>query len=106
MKNKTEATTKKGIVDTSADTFSVNSSLNNSNPYFLTFKNILEKQKLNFNSNNSEKFNQLFIPEELQEVVKTSHNTEVGPDEIHYNFLKHRPKIHWNTFRQYIVISG
>ena len=88
IKNKTEAITKK---DT-AETFSANSSLNNSNPHFLTFKNNAEKQKLNFNSNNSEKYNQPFTPAELEEAIETSHDTANGPDEIHYEFLKHLPK--------------
>ena len=87
-RNKTEATTKKDI----AETFSVNSSMNNSNPHYFTFKNNVEKKKLNFNSNNSEKYNQPFKPAELKEAIKTSHNTAVGPNEIHYLFLKHLPK--------------
>ena len=51
-----------------------------------------EIQKLNFKSNNSEKYNQPFTPAELQEAIETSHNTAVVPDEIHYQFLKHLPK--------------
>ena len=51
-----------------------------------------KKNKLNFNSNNSEKYNQPFKPAELKEAIKTSHNTAVGPNEIHYQFLKHLPK--------------
>ena len=43
LDNKTEATTKKDITDTQAETFSSNSSLNDSNPHFLTFKNNAEK---------------------------------------------------------------
>ena len=69
MKKKTEATTKKDIADTLAETFSANSSLNNSIPHFLTFKNNAEKQKLDFKSNNSEKYNQPFTPAELQEAI-------------------------------------
>ena len=90
--NKTEATSKKDIADTLAETFSVNSSFNNSNPHFLNFKSHAEKQKLNFKSKNSEKYIQPFIPAELKETIKTSHNTTVSPDEIHYDFLKHLPK--------------
>ena len=97
-KNKTEATTKKDIEDTLAETFSANSSLNISNPHFLTFKSNTEKQKLNFKFKNSEIYNQPFTPAELQEAIETSHNTAVSPDEIHYDFLKHLRKIHWTTF--------
>ena len=91
-KNKTEATSKKVITDTLAETFSENSSINYSSPCFLTFKNKSEKQKLNFKSNNSEKYNQPFIPAELQAAIETLHNTAVGPDEIPYEFLKHLPQ--------------
>ena len=38
-KNKTEVTSKKDIADTLAETISANSSIKNSNPHFLTFKN-------------------------------------------------------------------
>ena len=78
-KNKMEATSKKDRADTLAETISANSSINNSNPHFLTFKNNEEKQRLNFKSNNSKKYNQPFTPAELQ-------------DEIHYEFLKHVPQ--------------
>ena len=106
LKNKTEATTKKDKADTLAWIFSANPSLNNSNPQFFTFKTNAEKQKLNFKSNNSEKYNQPFTPAELKEAIQRSHNTTVSPDEIHYNFLKHLPKNHWTTFWQYLMISG
>ena len=84
-----EATTKKDIADTLAETSSENSSLNNFNLHFLTFKNNVEKQKLNFKYNNSEKYNQPFTPAELQEAIETSHNPAISPDEIYYEFLKH-----------------
>ena len=69
-KNKTEATTKKDRADTLAETFSANSSLNNSNPHFLTFKNNVEKQKLKFKFSNPEKYNQSFTLTEQQEAIE------------------------------------
>ena len=45
-----------------------------------------EKTKLNFKSNNLEDYNQPFSLSEL-----TDHDTAVGPDEIHCEFLKHLP---------------
>ena len=33
----------------------------------------------------------LFILRELQESLKYSHDTDVGPDDIHYQILKHLP---------------
>ena len=59
---------------------------------FSYFQKQHKETKLNFKSNNSEKYNQPFTPAELQETIKKSHNTTVGPDEIHYQFLKHLPK--------------
>ena len=53
-KSKTEATSKKDIADILAETISANSSFDNSNPQFFTFKSNAEKQRLNFKSNNSE----------------------------------------------------
>ena len=64
----------------------MNSSINNYNQQILTFKTNEEKQKLNFKSNNSEKYNQPFTPAELKEAIQISHNTTVGPDVIHYDY--------------------
>ena len=77
-KTKTLVTTKKSMAGTLAETFAASSSVSNSNPVFLAFKNNAEKQKPNVKSNNSEKYNQLFTPAELQETIKTSHHTAVG----------------------------
>ena len=85
-KHKTEVSSKKDIADKLARTFSANSSINNSNPNFLTFKNNAEEHKLNFKSNNSEKYNQPFTTSKLQEAIETSHNISTDPDEINLNF--------------------
>ena len=50
-----------------------------------------EKTLLNFRSNNLEDYNQLFSLSELIDCIMKSHNTAVGPDEIHYEFLKQLP---------------
>ena len=68
-KNNSEATTKKDITDTLAETFSANSSLNDSNPQFLTFKTNAEKHKLNFMSNNTEDYSKPFTSAELKEAI-------------------------------------
>ena len=52
-----------------------------------------EKTKLNFKSNNLEDYNQPFSLSELTDSIMKSHDTAVGPDEIHYQFLKHLPSI-------------
>ena len=50
-----------------------------------------EKQKLNFKSGNTESYNKLFSLSELKEAIQKSHNTAVGPNEIHYEFLRQLP---------------
>ena len=93
MKNKTEATTQKDLVDTRNETFSANSSINNFNLPFLIIRTNADKQKLNFESINSEKYYQPFTAEELKEATQRSHNTTVGSSEIRYEFLKQLPKL-------------
>ena len=89
-KNKTEETTKKDIADTLWEIFSANSCLNNSNLNIFTFKSNTEA-KTQLQVQKYSKI-QLFTPAELQETIETSYNMAVGPDEIHYDFLKHLPK--------------
>ena len=50
-----------------------------------------KKTKLNFKSNNLADYNQPFYLSELTDSIMKSHDTAVGPDEIHYEFLKHLP---------------
>ena len=63
------------------------SSTNYSKPFQNIEKNAV-KTKLNFKSNNLEDYNQPFSLSELADCIMKSHNTAVGPDEIHYEFLK------------------
>ena len=46
---------------------------------------------LHFGSNNTEHYNLPFTLEELNTSIKRAHSTAVGPDKIHYDFLKHLP---------------
>ena len=89
-KNHIKATNKKDIADL-AKTFSKNSSSANYSKPFQNIKKNAEKTKLNFKSNNLEDYNQPFSLSELADCVMKSHNTAVGPDEIHYEFLKQLP---------------
>ena len=98
-------TNKKDIADELAITFSKNSSAKNGNEKFAKFKQKAEKLKLNFKSNNTESYNIPFTIEELKDAIQTSHNTAIGPDEIHYEFLKHQ-KYHSTISSQYLTISG
>ena len=55
-----------------------------------SFKNI--KRKLKKNTDNSENYNVPFTITELCDALKKYHVTATGPDEIHYQLLKHLPR--------------
>ena len=90
-KNHVNATNKKDIADLLAKTFSNNSSSTHYSKQFQHIKKNAEKTKLNFKSNNLEDYNRPFSLSELTDCIMKSHNTAVGPDEIHYEFLKKLP---------------
>ena len=79
----TKATTKKDIADTLGDAFSKNSSNSNYPKEFQNYQKHQEKIKLNFKSSNN--------LDELKDAINKSHDTATGPDEIHYQMLKHLP---------------
>ena len=87
-KNHVKATNKKDIADLLAKTFSNNSSSTHYSKQYQYIKKNAEKTKLNFKSNNLEDYNRPFSLSELTDCIMKSHNTAVGPDEIHYEFLK------------------
>ena len=93
IKNNAKSTSKKEIANTLASNFSKNSSSNNYSRKFQNIKQNAEKKKLNFQSHNTEEYNQPFSLSELIDSLKRSNNTSVGPDEIHYEFLKQLPDI-------------
>ena len=90
--NNNKITNKKDIADKLAITFSKNSSAKNGNEKFAKFKQKAEKLKLNLKSNNTKSYNLPFTIEELKDAIQTSRNIAIGPDKIHYEFLKHLPK--------------
>ena len=69
-----------------------NSSSRNYSNKFQTIKKEQEKRKLNFKSPNNENYNNPFNLSELVEAIEKSHDTATGPDDIHYQMLKHLPK--------------
>ena len=87
-KNHVKATNKKDIADLLPKTFSNNSSSTHYSKQFQHIKKNAEKTKLNFKSNNLEDYNRPFSLSELTDCIMKSHDTAVGPDEIHYEFLK------------------
>ena len=85
------STDRVGISNTLAEEFQHNSSSAHYRPEFQTYKNKCEKQNISFISDNTEDYNAQFTLTELQLALKSCHDTAIGPDEIHYQFLKHLP---------------
>ena len=84
-------TSKTDIADVLADTFAAKSSSSNFSTVFQKFQNTKEKSKLKFTSKNNEHYNKDFNMKELRKALKKCHDTAVGYDDIHYQFLKHLP---------------
>ena len=95
-KRKTKATTKE-IANTFGETFLDNSSSRNYSEKFQNIKKQQEKIKLNFGSSNIEHYNSLFNISELKDATAASKDTATGPDDIHYQMLKHLPDITLDT---------
>ena len=69
-----------------------NSSSRNYSEKFQNIKKQEEKIKLNFTSSNTEEYNSLFNITELKDAIAVSKDTATGPDDIHYQMLKHLPE--------------
>jgi len=79
------------IANTIAQTFSNNSSSENYSRKFQSFHRQAENQHLKFKSSNSENYNNPYSLDELADAISQSHDTAVGPDDVHYQMLKHLP---------------
>ena len=79
------------IANALADNFSHNSSSALSTDAFTSVCYKAEKQNINFSFENVEVYNRPFSLEELQDALHRAHDTSAGPDEIHYQLLKHLP---------------
>lgn len=87
----TKVTNPKDIADILASTIAKNSSTANYTSKFQRNKIKKERKQLNFISKNLEEYNKAFSLEELVTSIKKSHDTTPGPDQIHYQILKHLP---------------
>ena len=85
------ASTKQDIADTLASQFCSNSSTSHYSEKFQKYKKEQEKTKLNFKSSNNEEYNTPFNLDELKDAISKAHDTATGPDEVHYQMLKHLP---------------
>ena len=81
-------TDKKSIVNLLASTLKDISSAENLNPAFKDVKTHSERRRLDFRSEGKEDYNVPFSMFELKEALKKSKDSAVGPDNIHYQFLK------------------
>ena len=77
--------------------FSQNSSTQNYDPEFQKFKKQKEKTKLNFKSKNLEEYNRPFSLDELRKSLDKAHDTACGPNDIHFQLLKHLPESEFQT---------
>ena len=84
-------TDKAEIANTLAEQLAYNSSSDQCSNRFLKQKQKDEKKKLNFCSSNDEYYNKDFSSDELKSSLSRAHDTAEGPDNIHYQLLKHLP---------------
>ena len=85
------------IANVLANNIVKNSSTENYSEKFKRHKIKAEHTALNFNTNNMEDYNAPFKMGELVDSLKKSHDTAVGPDDIHYQILKHLPECTLDT---------
>ena len=83
--------TTKDISNALGENFQKNSSSANYSETFQNIKQEQEKEHLNFTSLNHERYNVPFTASELSDALNKSHDTAAGPDDIHYQILKHLP---------------
>ena len=91
-KNGQKITQPRDIADTIGEAISFNSSSAHYSPKFQRIKNRQERHPLIFQSDNTESYNQLFSIDELRTALGKAHDTAPGPDQIHYQILKHLPQ--------------
>ena len=86
-----EVTTVTEIADTLAESFSEISSNSHYSAKFQSHKAYAERQTLKYNSTNMETYNTLFSIDELSDALTNCNDSAAGPDDIHYQMLKHLP---------------
>ena len=89
--NNKKVTSREDVSGALADAFSKNSSSENYTQKFKNIKQQKEKRNLKFSSDNSETYNQPFSLSDFRDALSKAHDSSPGPDDIHYQFLKHLP---------------
>ena len=85
-------TDKKAVANLLASTISKNSSSGRYSARFQKVKATKEKKTCNFNSDQSEDYNNLFSITELEQALQKANNSAAGLDGIHYQLLTHLPE--------------
>ena len=89
--NNTLITNREEIANALAENLHKNSSTQNYTREFNRFKPKAEAKILNFGNKNTESYNMLFSIGELSDSINQANNSSPGPDNIHYQLLKHLP---------------
>ena len=74
-----------------AQTLQKTTSSANCLPKFTKYRQISEKNSVDFTSNNQENYNKLFTIDDLNKAMSSTKNTAAGPDKITLQVLKHLP---------------
>ena len=89
--NGTLITDRVEITNTLGAAIEKSSSSNNYSKEFQSIKAQKEKQKINFKTNRNLRYNMKFTTRDLKRSLKKSNNSSPGPDQIHYEILRHLP---------------
>ena len=81
----------KEISNALSENLQKNSSSSNHSRQFQDIKVEKDRENLNFQSQNNEKYNLPFKLSELKSSLDKCNDTSAGPDDIHYRILKHLP---------------
>jgi len=84
-------TEEKAIANTLAKTFAHNSSSAHYSPTFRAYQQTMESTPIDFTTTTHENYNDPFSLTELEKSIQQSHDSAVGPDDIHYQLLRHLP---------------
>ena len=89
--NNNDITDVKEICNTLAEQFAFNSSSDNYSNMFNRYRLRLEKDTIDFDTNDIYSYNDVFTLHELKKAIKISRDTSPGIDTVHYQLLKHLP---------------
>ena len=90
--NNNDITDVKEICNTLAEQFAFNSSSDNYSHMFNRYRLKLEKETIDFDTNDHYSYNDVFTLHELKQTIKISRDTSPDIDTVHYQLLKHLPE--------------